>query len=277
MRRRALLVIAAQVVLAVAVATAGPSSAAESPGPSHGGIAVIGDFGSGTGAEGRVATLVRKAHPEVVVTTGDNVYGSPDYAGLVGRYYGTWIAKGTFFPAVGNHDYEQGIEAFDAAFPYLEGRHLYSRVVGDVQFFVVDSEAAITSDAERSRQRRWLAKVVPRSTAAWQVVVLHHPPYSSGATHGSTTQTQWPYRAWGVDLVLAGHEHQYERIQRAGVTYVVDGAGGKDLYAFGRPIAGSKARVERFGAVFLRADARALVGEFWTAAGHRADRFVLTR
>ena len=46
-----------------------------------------------------------------------------------------------------------------------------------------------------AQQRAWLQRAASRSTASWQVVLLHHPPYSSGAVHGSTTLLQWP-SAW---------------------------------------------------------------------------------
>ena len=48
-----------------------------------------------------------------VVTVGDNVYSGQGYRALVGHYYPRWVASGRFFPATGNHDYAEGIEAFD--------------------------------------------------------------------------------------------------------------------------------------------------------------------
>ena len=107
-------------------------------------------------------------------------------------------------------------------------------------------------------------------------MVLHHPPYSSGDRHGSTPEFQWPFAEWGADLVLSGHDHVYERIVADGATYVVDGSGGKDLYGFDDPVAGSRARFDGdFGALFLTASDRTLAGEFWSAGGVRVDRFVL--
>ena len=99
------------------------------------------------------------------------------------------------------------------------------------------------------------------------MVVLHHPPYSSGDVHGSTPEFQWPFAEWGADLVLACHDHVYERIVADGMTYVVDGSGGKDLYGFDDPVAGSRVRFDSdFGALFLTASDRTLSGEFWSAA-----------
>ena len=79
-----------------------------------------------------------------------------------------------------------------------------------------------------------------------------------------------------LSIVLSGHDHVYERIVAEGTTYVVDGSGGKDLYGFDDPVAGSRTRFDDdFGALFLTASDRTLAGEFWSAGGVRIDRFVL--
>ena len=262
---------------AAVLAAIGPGEAAQ-PRPPVGAVAVIGDFGSEQPAQRAVADLVSRANPVAVVSAGDNVYESDDYDSIVGDYYGRWVDRGLFLPAAGNHDYSEGIESFDAYFDYLGGRRVYSRVVGGIEFFVLDSQAALDSARELRRQYTWLRVNVPRSKARWQVVVLHHPPYSSGEVHGSTPAVQWPFGWWGVDLVVSGHEHHYERLTVRGTTYVVDGAGGKDLYSFGTPLPGSRIRVDdRFGALFLTTASGRLAGEFWSTDGRLLDRFTVPR
>lgn len=239
-------------------------------------VAVIGDFGSGTDDERRVADLVASARPVAVVTTGDNVYDSADYARLVGDYYGRYVASQRLLPAAGNHDHSEGIEAFDRYFSYLHGQRTYSFGRGGIRFFVIDSTAALDSSQSMATQRAWLQQALQQSRARWKVVVLHHPPYSSGTTHGSSPELRWPFGTWGADLVLAGHEHNYERLVEGGMTYVVDGAGGKDLYRLGAPIAGSVARTDTaHGALFLTATPTALSGAFRTVDGATTDRFTL--
>jgi tartrate-resistant acid phosphatase type 5 len=251
----------------------GSSLAATPPGP----VAVIGDFGSGAPAERQVARMVALAHPAAVVTTGDNVYSNAGYSALVGDYYPSWAAAHRVFPATGNHDYAEGIAAFDTYFDWLHGRRTYAAAIGEIAFFVLDSQGALDSPTELSRQRAWLRAALATSTARWRVVVLHHPPYSSGITHGSSLTFRWPFAAWGADLVVSGHEHNYERFRKATLTYVVDGAGGKDLYRFGRPLPGSLARNDRdYGALLLQSDRNTLRGEFRTTSGRVADRFTIT-
>ena len=268
-------VIATLAVVAAVLAAPTPAGAQD---PATGPIAVVGDLGTDDAAARRVADVVARQQPSIVISTGDNVYDDADYPRRVGDYYGSWVDAGTFFPVAGNHDYDEGIEAFDSYFAYLKGLRTYTRIVGDVQYYLLDSEAALASETSRASQRAWLARWLPRSRAAWQVVVLHHPPYSSGARHGSTREVQWPFRRWGADLVLAGHEHQYERIVRDGLTYVVNGAGGRGLYPFGASAPGSRIRFDRdHGALILTASRTTLTGEFWTVDGVRVDRFVLVR
>lgn len=282
-------------ILAVVLVGLGPvGDASAEPGV----VAVIGDYGSGSRAERQVADLVAARSPEAVLTVGDNAYAGSvpgtgnQYAGLVGAYYCRFIAAApgspecpaasmatvnAFFPAAGNHDYsDAGIEAYRATFAAARARTWYDVRIGEVQYFILDSQLALDDPASMARQRAWLQRGAQRSTAAWQVVLLHHPAYSSGAVHGSTARVQWPFRDWGVDLVIAGHDHLYERISRGGLTYLVNGSGGAELYGFGNPVAGSVRRdAEHHGALFLRATSRALTGEFRTAGSLLVDRFTL--
>jgi predicted phosphodiesterase len=269
---------AALAVLSLAAALLQPAAANAVTAPPQGSVAVIGDFGSGTDDERRVADLVARAHPAAIVTTGDNVYDDLGYAALVGSYYGPWASSGHMIPAVGNHDHAEGIRAFDEYFPRLRGRHVYSAGAGGIRFFILDSTTALASPAARARQRSWLERSLKASPARWKVVVLHHPPYSSGVAHGPSPALRWPYGAWGADLVLSGHEHNYERLVTDGSTFVVDGSGGKALRPLGDAVPGSQARFDAdYGALFLSATDSELTGEFWSAAGDRIDRFVLPR
>ena len=59
-----------------------------------------------------------------------------------------------------------------------------------------------------------------------KIVLLHNPPYSSGVSHGSVEDLRWDFADWGVDLVVSGDDHIYERSTHDGVRYVVDGLGG---------------------------------------------------
>ena len=80
-------------------------------------------------------------------------------------------------------------------------------------------------------QLEWLDDALAAATSQWKIVALHHPIYSSGR-HGSTqylSETLEPILVrHHVDLVLAGHDHHYERtVPLGGITHVVSGGGCK--------------------------------------------------
>jgi len=248
--------------------------------------------------------MVLARQPVAIVTVGDNAYrenayrenalGGADYASLVGRWYCRYLADAPpssvcpesgmaptnrFYPATGNHDYSDvGIQAYQEYFVAARSRTWYSVVIQGVEFLILDTQLALDDPASMAAQRAWLAARARSSTADWQVVVLHHPPYSSSSVHGSTKAFQWPYRTWGIDLVIAGHDHNYERLRRWGVTYIVNGAGGADLYRMGPGIMGSLVGNDQVhGALFLRASQGRLMGEFRATSGEMVDRFTLTQ
>jgi len=257
--------------------TATPSTSSTSlEVPTGGTVAVIGDFGSGDENQRAVANLVAARNPAAIVTTGDNVYSDAGYATLVGDYYGSFVGAETFYPAAGNHDYDEGIAAFDDYFGYLSGQREYTVVVGDTEFFILDSEQGLASLDGNHNQEAWLRKVVAASAATYKIVVVHHPPFSSGDRHGSTPDYQWDFASMGVDLVLSGHDHVYERIELGGVTYVVNGAGGKTLYACGDRVSGSVTCFdEQYGALFLTSRSDGLFAQFVAVDGTVVDEFSL--
>ncbi len=293
LRRLALAPLAALIACAVGPSTAGP------PGPpvrreaAEVSFAVIGDYGEAGPYTAAVAALVRGWTPDFIATTGDNNYpdGMRDtiddnvgqyYHEYIGGYsgkYGAGAAESRFFPVPGNHDWH----THDLA-PYLEyfslpGNERYYAVSwGPVDLFLVDSDKAEPDGIDvDSAQARWLQAAAAASTAPWQIVLLHHPPHSSGR-HGSTPALQWPFAAWGVDAVIAGHDHAYERIERDGIVYFVNGLGGHGRrYEFATAAEGSAIRFNAMhGAMRVHATAAALRFEFVAVDGRQVDVRELT-
>ena len=126
-----------------------------------------------------------------------------------------------------------------------------------------------------SVQGLWLQAALAASTSTWNVVLLHHAPFSSGS-HGPTLASQWPYAAWGADAVLAGHDHTYERMLQDGIPYFVNGLGGQTIYGFGTIQTGSMRRYNGdYGAMLLDADTENLTFKFITRTGLVVDSFTL--
>jgi predicted phosphodiesterase len=97
---------------------------------------------------------------------------------------------------------------------------------GGVRFFALDSNYV---DKE---QLAWLEKELEASGSDWKICFLHHPLYSSGKKHGPSEELRKVleplFQRHGVDVVLQGHEHFYERIEpQRGILYFISGAAGQ--------------------------------------------------
>jgi len=255
-------------------------------------FAVIGDYGYAGQAELDVSNLVKSWNPDFIITLGDNNYENGAATTIdqnIGQYYHDYISPYTgsfgtgdtinrFFPALGNHDWR----AVNAQ-PYLDyftlhgNERYYDFVKGTVHFFVVDSDSNEPDGRTGvSTQAQWLHDKLANSIAQWKLVYFHHAPYSSGTRHGSNVNLQWQFQTWGATAVLAGHEHNYERITINNFPYFVNGLGGRSLYAFGTPISGSQVRYNSdYGAMLVEANTDSIVFKFITRTGVTIDTYTL--
>jgi tartrate-resistant acid phosphatase type 5 len=86
----------------------------------------------------------------------------------------------------------------------------------------------------------------------------------------------------GVELMMCGHDHNYERIERDGLTYIINGAGGANLRRFKTPVEGSQVRYQaKHGAMLMETeqtqDAWLLHGRFVNIDGQEIDHFTLKK
>jgi Calcineurin-like phosphoesterase len=196
-------------------------------------FAVIGDSGTGGGDQRRVAQQLAAAHQgypfEFAVMLGDNIYGgeSPtDFANKFEKPYKPLLDGGVkFYAALGNHDdpNQRHYKLFN-----MNGERYYSFKAprGSVRFFALDSNYMDKA------QLAWLEKALSASESGWKIAFFHHPLYSSGEKHGSDTvlreQLEPLFLKYGVDLVLTGHEHFYERLKpQQGINYIILGNSAK--------------------------------------------------
>ena len=252
-------------------------------------FAVIGDYGTGDANEAAVASQVKSWNPDFIITVGDNnySYGAQStidqhigqfYADYIYPYTGTYSGTATvnrFFPALGNHDwYTTGATPYLNYFTLPGNERYYDFVRGAVHLFALDSDPnEPDGTSSSSTQATWLHSQLGLSTSCWNLVYLHHAPYSS-ALHGSNPTLQWPFQAWGADAVFAGHDHDYERIDVGGIPYFVDGSGGAGLYPFVQIVAGSQYRDDtHFGAMRVTATATQLTYEFIASSGTILDTY----
>lgn len=256
-------------------------------------FAVIGDYGAGGKAEADVAALVIGWQPEFIITTGDNNYphGSAETIDAhIGQFYHMFIHpykgqfgegadQNRFFPTLGNHDWTT-----DNARPYLDyftlpgNERYYDFVWGSLHFFALDGDPREPDGVKRdSRQAAWLQEQLAASTRPWRIVYMHQPPYSSGL-HGSVTWMRWPFKEWGASVVLAGHDHVYERLSIDGLTYFVNGLGGGPIYRFGKVLEGSQVRYNQdYGAILVEANSQVITFQFVTRQGEVVDTYSLAK
>ena len=209
----------------------------------------IGDFGTG-GPEQMAIARAMCAHREEepfadVVTTGDNVYATGEIGDFDDDFlipYACLHEEGVRFHAVlGNHDDDtlKG-EAQIAEPAFGMPARDYTWSLGPIDFVMFDSQEVErelegeTEFEEGSSYDRALEEIEKAQDATWTVVVFHTPVYSAGEVHGSEPgfdeDLAQPFVEAGVDLVLNGHDHNYQSGESEGVTYVVTGGGGAELY-----------------------------------------------
>jgi hypothetical protein len=192
---------------------------------------VIGDTGTGTEQQQQLADVMvryREVFPfEFVLMMGDNMYGGEKPADFKTKFEDVYRKllddKVKFYATLGNHD--ESNQRFYANFN-MNGEEYYRLKKGDVSFY------CLNSNYMDKRQVKWLEEELSKDTAEWKIAFFHHPPYSSGGKHGSSSglrQIVEPiFLQHGVNAVFAGHEHFYERLKpQKGIYYFISGAGGK--------------------------------------------------
>jgi 3',5'-cyclic AMP phosphodiesterase CpdA len=194
----------------------------------------VGDFGVGGAGELAVGLRMKRYESghaaNMLVALGDN-----DYTRSPARFRANWRRsfgwarrEGLGVGGVlGNHDYMVGRGRYELRLLGMPSPY-YTRTLGDVQLFFLNSN--LVTD----RQTAWLEQQLAASAATWKIVALHHPPYTCGGHSGNAdVARRWVplFETYGVQLVLSGHDHNYQRFTgRDGVTYVVHGGGGAGLY-----------------------------------------------
>jgi 3',5'-cyclic AMP phosphodiesterase CpdA len=195
-------------------------------------FAIIGDSGqpgSGQMAIAKQMEAWRTRFPfEFVLMLGDNLYGTErpsDYKKKFEIPYKGLLDGGVkFYAALGNHDdAEQRLyKNFN-----MNGQKYYTfKPQAGVRFFAVDSNYI------DDKQLQWLDKELAASGSDWKIAFFHHPLYSSGETHGSADLQREllepVFLKHGVNVVLSGHEHFYERVKpQKGIAYFTIGSSAK--------------------------------------------------
>ena len=270
-----------------------------------GDIGVCGNSGDESTAK-LVDSLLRvdsaRGTQSTIITLGDNAYPSGDQG--VKNYFTRCFASSwgdarimsVIHPSPGNHDYDSG--SGDPYFRFFgdragpSGKGYYSFDVNGWHLISLNSELySWPGTAETIKaQEDWLRADLQQHRTPCALAYFHRPYFSSGM-HGTNDRlrTLWEtLHSGGVDLVLNGHDHDYERFlpqtspgvadSVKGMEEIIAGTGGGSLRAFSKPFAtNSVARIEgRFGVLkLLLGDGeyrRAFIttdGRVWDAGGRK--------
>lgn len=192
---------------------------------------VVGDTGTGTAQQQELADVMVRYHAafpfEFALMMGDNMYGGEKPADFKTKFEDIYkpLLTGNvkFYATLGNHD--ESNQRFYEHFN-MKGEEYYRFNKGNIAFY------SLNSNYMDKRQVKWLEEELAKDTSEWKIAFFHHPPYSSGGKHGSSSGlreiVEPLFLKYGVNAVFAGHEHFYERIKpQKGIYYFISGAGGK--------------------------------------------------
>ncbi len=196
----------------------------------------LGDAGTGDEFQEAVRESFADEHAvkpaDFIFMLGDNAYeegADTEYQTAVFDMYPAFLRQLCLWSCLGNHE----TYANEAAPPYFDmftlpaagecggvasgTEHFFSFNHGNVHFVVLDPEQS--SRLADGAQAQWLAQDLQASTAMWTIAVFHHPPYTLGSHNSDYEEDLAELRTnivpileeGGVDLVLCGHSHAYER------------------------------------------------------------------
>jgi Calcineurin-like phosphoesterase len=237
------------------------------PGPTQttvaGGDPVIeaaGDISDSSGRQKETADLMVADQPTAVLPLGDEAYPDGSSSQYASYYDPSWgRLKARTYPVPGNHDYHTSGGAgylgyFGQAATGPSGQPFYSYDLGSWHLIALNGEIPLGAG---SVQEQWLRADLAAHPSRCVLAYWHEPRWSSGTVHGSDSgfDAFWQdLYAAGADVVLNGHEHNYERFAKQtpagtraanGIREFVAGTGGADegSYPFGTPLATSEVRI----------------------------------
>lgn len=223
---------------------------------------VFGDSGQGCPEQTQLGQLMTNEPADLVIHTGDIAYPLGSYEYYLSRYFDTYrglMQQKPVFPCPGNHDvYFEGGTAYRAmhslpsqGVPEEDIGHYYTFEWSNAHFYSLDTNCLDTDNDDvlsdrATRMLAWLEQQLQQARQFWRIVFFHHSPYASGEHAGEKTLSAVRRHfvpvldRYAVPVVLAGHEHSYQRTYPlrngqvvpagTGATYFTSGGGGGSLY-----------------------------------------------
>lgn len=245
---------------------------------------VVGDT---KGTSKVLSALAERAHPDLVLDTGDLVnsgWHEQEWDRSLAAIHPI-ACQIPYMVAPGNHEEESPI--FREAFHFPHREYYYAFTFGPARFLVIDSEAPYEPGTPQRSFAESVATSWSQTPGQIGFAVLHAPPYSSGK-HGSDLNVRRElvplFERADMAAVFSGHDHGYEatwplqkhQISDTGTVYIVAAGGGAELYET-RPRRGewSRLRVEQHHWVTVRITSTEVLVQAMALDGHVFDEFNL--
>ncbi|MEV6866418.1 DNRLRE domain-containing protein [Streptosporangium subroseum] len=240
---------------------------------------------SGTGDTATAALL--DGIPGTVFTAGDEAYPDGSASNFSTYYAPTWGRfKSRTRPVAGNHEYvTPGASAHYNYFGSAAGdpaKGYYSYNLGSWHVVALNSNCSSVGGCNAgSAQEKWLRSDLAANAKACTFAYWHHPRFTSGSNHapdpsvGPLVQALYDNNA---DVIVTGHNHQYERFapmnpsgqldNTRGLRHFVIGTGGAGLYSFGTILPNSEVRNNNtFGVVKFTLHSNSYTWQFVPQSG----------
>jgi len=211
----------------------------------------IGDYGRSGNEPVRDQLLLDSF--QFIVTTGDNAYNNGRYNEFdtrVFQVYGDIFSQVGLYPTLGDHDYgsDEGapyLDLFDLpdqAWRAADKERYYSFDYGNAHFVALDSIGPLGEDDQDASDDMfdWLRDDLSQTNQVWKIVFFQAPAYTGFSQTSQVRQKLTPiFEEYGVDLVLTGHSHLYERswpmlddeiVIEGGIIYLITGAGWQSTF-----------------------------------------------
>jgi hypothetical protein len=243
-------------------------------------IVAVGDGAGGLPGATAAGNLAQSLNPNLFLYLGD-VYNAGSYTEYINYYRPTLgPLDSRTNPVPGNHETGSGFQGYMDYWDMDE--HYYSYDSGGWHFIALDSTTQFGQTAAGTAQYNWLSQDLANSNAACTLVFFHHPRFGLGSTSGSThMQDIWSLMAAnGVDVVLAGHEHNYQRwlpmnasgqVVSEGIIQYVVGTGGHELMGFHHSDSRVASRTRTDGVLSLTLGSGGGSSRFKTTSGQTLD------
>ncbi|NJK88371.1 MAG: hypothetical protein HC923_02560 [Myxococcales bacterium] len=241
----------------------------------------LGDTRNGHRVHRSLVEAIALEDPDFVINSGDLVEtgGYKEQWDLFFRIEQPVTSKSLLFAAAGNHDvsprklFRRWFLLDDWAF----GNRYYQHDWSDVKVIVLDTELELRAGTP---QQDFLIRALEDAVARDMLIVVsfHYPPYSSGA-HGPNPRLQKIFDElgprYGIELILNGHDHNYERTKPIeGVTYIVAASGGAPIRRLQPSWWSASVRTEPHYVVF-DVDRGNLIGRAVNLDGAVFDSFII--